>query len=68
MLVKTLMNYSDMTSPDLDLYDFTLMKETEVNGQKVWQIKTVPKTKDEQNIYTKCCHEFTYLFFCRRQS
>jgi len=41
------LNYSDMTSPDLDLYDFTLMKETEVNGQKVWQIKTVPKTKDE---------------------
>ena len=23
------------------------MKETEVKGQKVWQIKAVPKTKDE---------------------
>jgi len=41
------LNYSDMTSPDLDLYDYTLMKETEVNGQKVWQIKSVPKTKAE---------------------
>jgi len=36
-----------MTSPDLDLYDYTLMKETEVKGQKVWQIKAVPKTKAE---------------------
>ncbi len=41
------LNYSDMTSPDLDLYDYTLMKETEIKGQKVWQIKSVPKTKDE---------------------
>ncbi len=41
------LNYSDMTSPDLDLYDYTLMKETEVKGTKVWQIKTVPKTKAE---------------------
>ncbi len=41
------LNYSDMTSPELDLYDYTLMKETEVKGQKVWQIKSVPKTKEE---------------------
>ena len=41
------LNYSDMTSRDLDQYDYTLMKETEVNGQKVWQIKAVPKTKAE---------------------
>ncbi len=41
------LNYSDMTSPDLDLYDYTLMKETEVKGHKVWQIKSVPKSKDE---------------------
>ena len=41
------LNYSDMTSPDLNLYDYTLMKETEVKGQKVWQIKAVPKTKAE---------------------
>jgi len=41
------LNYSDMSSPDLDLYDYTLMKETEVKGNKVWQIKYVPKTKAE---------------------
>ena len=41
------LNYSDMSSPDLDLYDYTLMKETEVKGNKVWQIKSVPKTKAE---------------------
>ena len=41
------LNYSDMTSSDLNLYEYTLMKETEVKGQKVWQIKSVPKTKAE---------------------
>ena len=41
------LNYSDMTTPDLDLYEYTLMKETEVRGHKVWQIKAVPKNKDE---------------------
>ena len=41
------LNYSDMTTPDLDLYDYTLMKDTEVRGKKVWQIKAVPKHKDE---------------------
>ena len=41
------LNYSDMTSPDLNLYEYTLMKETKVRGQKVWQIKSVPKTKAE---------------------
>ena len=41
------LNYSDMTTPDLDLYDYTLMKETEIRGKKVWQIKAVPKNKDE---------------------
>ena len=41
------LNYSDMTTPDLNLYDYTLMKETEVRGKKVWQIKAVPKNKDE---------------------
>ena len=40
-------NYSDMTSPDLDEYEYTLMKETEVRGKPVWQIKAVPKSKEE---------------------
>ncbi len=39
-------NYSDMTDPDLDDYNFTLMKETEVKGHPVWQIKSVPKSKE----------------------
>ena len=41
------LNYSDMTKPDLDLYHYTLMKETDVRGEKVWQIKSVPKSIDE---------------------
>lgn len=41
------LNYSDMTTPDIDLYDYTLMKETKVRGNEVWQIKAVPKNKDE---------------------
>ncbi len=39
-------NYSDMTDPDLDDYDFTLMKETQVRGHKVWQIKAVPRSDE----------------------
>ena len=40
-------NYSDMTSPDLDEYEYTLMKETKVRDKPVWQIKAVPKSKEE---------------------
>ncbi|MBT3347101.1 MAG: outer membrane lipoprotein-sorting protein [Thiotrichales bacterium] len=39
-------NYSDMSDPDLDDYNFTLMKETKVHGNEVWQIKSVPKSKE----------------------
>lgn len=48
-------SYSDMSKRDLDKYDYTLMKETEVNGQKVWQIESVPKTAEEikETGYTK---------------
>lgn len=48
-------NYSDMTDPDLDDYTFTLMKETEVRGHPVWQIKAVPKAKEtiEETGYTQ---------------
>ena len=41
------LNYSDMSSPDLDLYDYTLMKETKVKNEKVWQIKVLPKNDNE---------------------
>ena len=58
------LNYSDMSSPSLDLYNFTLMKETEVKGQKVWQIKSVPKTKieAEKSGYSKS------VFFIRQDN
>jgi hypothetical protein len=41
------LNYADMTERETELYDYTLMKETEVGGHKVWQIQSIPKTKDE---------------------
>jgi hypothetical protein len=43
------LNYSDMTSIDLEDYDFTFYekgKEGEVRGQKVWVIWSVPRSKD----------------------
>jgi hypothetical protein len=40
-------NYSDMTDRELELYDYELMKETDVEGHKVWQIKSVPRSKEE---------------------
>ena len=47
--------YADMSSPDLDDYDYKLMKEVEVNGHKVWQILSTPKHEDEieRTGYTK---------------
>jgi hypothetical protein len=48
-------SYADLTSRDLDEYDYTLMKETDVGGVRVWQIESVPRTKQEINEtgYTK---------------
>jgi hypothetical protein len=40
-------SYADLASRDLDQYDYTLMKETEVRGAKVWQIESVPRTRKE---------------------
>lgn len=39
--------YADMSTPNIDDYDYELMKETEVDGHKVWQIKAVPNTEAE---------------------
>ncbi len=53
------LNYSDMTSRDLDEYVYTFYdpakKETEVNGIKVWVILSIPKAKEtiEETGYTK---------------
>ena len=48
-------NYSDMSERSVDLYTHTLMKEAEVGGHPVWQIESVPKTKEEidETGYTK---------------
>ncbi len=37
------LNYSDMTSRDLEDYDFTLLKEQKDNGHKVWLIQGMPR-------------------------
>jgi hypothetical protein len=39
--------YADMSTPNIDDYDYELMKEDEVGGHKVWQILAVPKTDAE---------------------
>lgn len=48
-------NYSDMSEPDLEDYDFTLMKEADVGGSKTWQIQSVPRSKQvaEESGYAK---------------
>ena len=37
------LTYADMTSRNLDDYDFTLKKEMEVKGHPVWLIESVPR-------------------------
>lgn len=48
-------SYADMTSRDLEDYDFKLLKETEVKGAKTWLIESVPRSKEviEETGYTK---------------
>jgi hypothetical protein len=41
-------SYADMTKRPIDHYRYTLMKETEIGGQPVWQIESVPITEQEQ--------------------
>jgi len=48
-------SYADMTTRDLDAYDFTLLKEVKVGEADTWLIQSVPRTKkviDEYG-YTK---------------
>lgn len=35
-------NYSDMSEPDLSDYSYKLIKELEIDGNKVWQVEAVP--------------------------
>lgn len=47
--------YADMSNPDLDDYDYKLMKEIEIDGNKVWQILATPNNEEEieRTGYTK---------------
>ncbi|MEN8210434.1 MAG: outer membrane lipoprotein-sorting protein [Thermodesulfobacteriota bacterium] len=40
------LNYSDMTQKDTNDYNYELLKEITINGQKVWLIKSLPKTRE----------------------
>lgn len=40
-------NYSDMTSRNLDAYDYKIIKEMVVNNQMSWVIEALPKTQEE---------------------
>ncbi len=48
-------SYFDMTDRDLEDYDFTLLKETEVRGHKAWMIQSIPRNKKviDESGYTK---------------
>ena len=47
--------YSDMTSRELEDYDFSLKKEMQVNGKEVWVIEAIPRSKNiiNETGYTK---------------
>jgi hypothetical protein len=38
-------NYSDLTTRDLDDFDYTMVKESEVGGDKVWVIEALPRNE-----------------------
>ena len=49
------LSYADMTSRDLDDYDFNLKKEMDVKGHPVWLIESIPRNKKviKETGYTK---------------
>jgi hypothetical protein len=51
-------SYADMTDRPLERYDYTLLKEDEINGHPVWVIQSVPNDKEEidETGYTKSIH------------
>lgn len=48
-------SYFDMTDRNLEEYDFKLLKETEVRGNKAWMIESTPRTQKviKESGYTK---------------
>jgi outer membrane lipoprotein-sorting protein len=57
-------SYADLTTRELDNYDYTLLKEGEVGDHKVWIVQAIPNTKDEieETGYTKS------IFFVRQDN
>lgn len=49
------LNYSDMTSRELENYDFYLKQEIHVRGKDAWVIESIPRSKEiiDQTGYTK---------------
>lgn len=49
------LNYSDMTSRNLQDYDFSMVKEDDVDGHKVWLVQAVPRSRKviEETGYSK---------------
>ena len=46
--------YADMSSPPLDRYSYTLMKETDVEGVPTWQVEAIPNAQEAKDTgYTK---------------
>jgi outer membrane lipoprotein-sorting protein len=45
------LSYADMTRRVLDEWKYKILKESEVNGQKVWLIEAVPANKEVENRY-----------------
>jgi hypothetical protein len=56
--------YADMSSRELDHYDYRLLKEAEVNGHAVWIVEAIPNTEKEidETGYTKS------VFFVRQDN
>jgi len=49
------LNYSDMSSRDLEDFDFTLKKEVKVRGHEAWLIEAIPRSREviEETGYSK---------------
>ncbi len=59
------LNYSDMTSRDLEDFDYTFYakkKETEVKGHKVWVIESVPKPAIAKRVIDETGYKKTLSF------
>jgi len=51
-------SYADLTEPNLEHYDYRLLKEDVLDGIKVWHVEAIPNTQNEidETGYTKSIH------------